>query len=144
MSQQWPVTGKEKPGMIIFDPPYFQKMAEHYEEGSISDLSKEEYLGFLKEFFLLAHEQTSPSACIAFINGDWRDFQGVTPRGEDRSLAILSFDYERILRESGWEVRQTIMCPLSTQRFHPHMVTSMQKKRSLGTVSRYLLVAMKK
>ena len=50
---KWPVNGKTKPDLIIFDPPYFSKKVKEYEEGSISGLSKKEYLKFLEDFLRL-------------------------------------------------------------------------------------------
>ena len=32
---KWPVSGKTKPDLIIFDPPYFSKKAKEYEEAAI-------------------------------------------------------------------------------------------------------------
>jgi len=52
---KWPVQGKAKPDLIIFDPPYFKKQAGNYDKEAISGLSKEQYLEFLENFFSLAH-----------------------------------------------------------------------------------------
>ena len=38
----WPVKGKEKPALIFFDSPYFNKMADLYTKDSISSLSRKE------------------------------------------------------------------------------------------------------
>jgi len=43
--------GMEKPDLIIFDPPYFDKKAEGYPEKSISALPKNEYLEFFEGLF---------------------------------------------------------------------------------------------
>ena len=67
----WPVKGKEKPDLIFFDPPYFNKMAEQYEKESISALSRKEYLKFFRELFPLFKEHSKKDACIAFLNSDW-------------------------------------------------------------------------
>lgn len=48
---EWPIHGKAKPDLIIFDPPYFDKKAVEYAEKSISSLSKHEYLEFFENFF---------------------------------------------------------------------------------------------
>ena len=48
---KWPVQGKTKPDLIIFDPPYFKKQAGNYDKEAISGLSKENYLEFLENFF---------------------------------------------------------------------------------------------
>jgi len=42
----WPVSSKEKPDFIIFDPPCFDKKAADYDKKSISGLSKKAYLEF--------------------------------------------------------------------------------------------------
>jgi len=52
----WPVSSKEKPDLIIFDPPYFDKKASDYDEKSISGLPKKEYLQFLEAFFALLNK----------------------------------------------------------------------------------------
>jgi len=63
----WPVKRKERPDLIFFHPPYFNKLADGYTKDSISTLSRREYLGFFQEFFPLAKEhsmvfpQSSPS-----------------------------------------------------------------------------------
>jgi len=67
----WPIKGKEKPALIFFDPPYFNKMADQYTRDSISSLSRKEYLGFFREFFPLAREHSKNKARIAFLNADW-------------------------------------------------------------------------
>ncbi len=48
---KWPVKGKTKPDLIIFDPPYFKKQADNYDPHGISGLAKEKYLKFLESFF---------------------------------------------------------------------------------------------
>ena len=45
---------------------------------------------------------------------------------------------------SPWEITHLIDCPLSTQRFLPHMVRSMQKNRTLGVVRRSLVIGRKR
>ena len=66
----WPVKAKEKPDLIFFDPPYFDKLADQYTKDGISSLSRKEYLGFFREFFPLAKEHTKTPARIAFLNAD--------------------------------------------------------------------------
>jgi len=41
---KWPIKGKTKPDLIIFDPPYFKKQSNNYDPAGISGLSKEKYL----------------------------------------------------------------------------------------------------
>ncbi len=93
----WPVKAKEKPDLIFFDPPYFNKLAIQYTKDSISSLSRKEYLGFFREFFPLAKENSKSKARIAFLNADWRDFQGVSALSEDPGRSILLWDYMNIL-----------------------------------------------
>jgi site-specific DNA-adenine methylase len=74
-SRLWPVSAKEKPDLILFDPPYFDKKAADYDEKSISGLSKKAYLEFLEAFFVLLKRNVKKTTRFAFINADWRDFQ---------------------------------------------------------------------
>ncbi|GAF75534.1 unnamed protein product, partial [marine sediment metagenome] len=140
----WPVKGKEKPDLIFFDPPYFKKQENQYTKDSISSLSRKEYLGFFREFFPSAKENSKIRARIAFLNADWRDFQGVSALNEDPGRSILLLDYMDIMRRSGWEITHIIDCPLSTQRFQANIVAQMQKNRTLGIVRRSLIIARKK
>ena len=140
----WPVKGKEKPDLIFFDPPYFNKLADQYPKDSISTLSRKEYLGFFREFFPLAKEHSKTKARIGLLTADWRDFQGVSALNEDPGRSILLLDYMNILNRSGWEITHIIDCPMSTQRFQANIVAQMQKNRTLGIVRRSLIMARKK
>ena len=73
----WPLTSSKKPDMVFFDPPYFKKMVAHYKKGSISDFTKPQYLNFFKHLFRLMRDHSKPSTRLAFLNADFRDFQGV-------------------------------------------------------------------
>ena len=77
---------------------------------------------------------------MVMLNGDWRDFQGVSAMDEDPRRGIVLYDYIDLFSKSGWQVTHVIDSPLSTQRFHPNMVSKMQQRRSIGTVKRYLVV----
>ncbi|MEA3417598.1 MAG: hypothetical protein U9R02_15885 [Thermodesulfobacteriota bacterium] len=68
---KWPIKGKTKPDLIIFDPPYVKKQSNNYDPDGISGLSKEKYLKFLKSFFALAYLNAKKSTQMAFINADW-------------------------------------------------------------------------
>ena len=140
----WPVKGKEKPDLIFFDPPYFNKMAEQYAEESVSRLSRKEYLKFFRELLPLFKENSRTNARIAFLNADWRGFQGIAAMEEDPTQSIFLSDYINLLKRSGWEITHIIDCPLSTQRFLPNMVSRMQKNRTLGVVRRSLIMGRKK
>jgi DNA-binding CsgD family transcriptional regulator len=140
---KWPVTGKTKPDLIIFDPPYFSKKAKDYEEDSISNLSRGDYLDFLGRFFKLANKNSKNSTIFAFINADWRDFQSTAAINERRENSIMVDDYLNALREGGWEMTHIIYAPMSSERFQANVVAAMQKKRILGVTSRYVVVGRK-
>ena len=89
-------------------------------------------------------EHTKTHGRIAFLVGDWRDFQGISAMEEDPDESILLFDYGDIMRRAGWKVTHLIDCPLSTERFLSHMVKRMQEKNTLGTVRRTLMIGIKK
>ena len=136
----WPVPAGKKPDLIFFDPPYFKKMAEHYMKGSISDFSKVRYLKFFKDLFSLMKEHSKPSTRIAFLNADFRDFQGIPAIDEDPANGILVLEYAKLLENCGWKITHLIDCPLSTERFTGNMVSRMQKKRTLGIIRRTLII----
>ena len=136
----WPVPAAKKPDLIFFDPPYFKKMAEHYMKGSISDFSKAKYLKFFKDLFSLMREHSKPSTRIAFLNADFRDFQGIPAFDEDPENAILLLEYAKLLENCGWKITHLIDCPLSTERFTGNMVKKMQDKRTLGIIRRTLII----
>ena len=140
----WPVNSREKPALIFFDPPYYSKMAEEYHKESISVLSRKDYLNFFRELFPLFREHSRRHARIAFLNADWREFQGVAATEEDPDQSILLSDYMDIMRGSGWKITHIIDCPLSSQRFKPNQVRRMQKNRTLGVIRRSLIIGMKK
>ena len=141
---KWPIKGKRKPDLIIFDPPYFKKQSNSYDPDGISGLSKEGYLLFLEDFFALAHLNAKKSTQMAFINADWRDFQNTPSKQETRVNSILINDYLRILNQSGWQETHIFQAPLSSERFKANVVSAMQKKKILGVTSRYVIIAKKK
>ena len=134
------LNSKEKPDLIIFDPPYFDKKAEEYAQKSISMLSRKEYLKFFEGFFALMKKHTRKTTKIAFINADWRNFQNKPAVDEDPQDSILIDDYLRILNKTGWQRTHIIQAPMSSERFHAGVVSAMQKKRILGVTSRYVIV----
>jgi len=136
----WPVSAKEKPDLILFDPPYFDKKAADYDKKSISSLSKNEYLEFLEAFFVLLKRNVKKKTRLAFINADWRDFQNTQAAEERYKGGILIDDYLDILKKTGWYHTHIIQAPMSTQRFSAGVVSAMQKKNILGVVSRYVIV----
>jgi hypothetical protein len=139
-SRLWPVSAKEKPDLILFDPPYFDKKAADYDKKSISGLSKKAYLDFLEAFFILLKQNVKKKTRLAFINADWRDFQNTPAIEEKHKGGILIDDYLDILKRTGWYHTHIIQAPLSSQRFSPVVVSAMQKKGILGVISRYVIV----
>ena len=125
-------------------PPYFTKQAGNYDKGAISSLSRGRYLEFIEDFFALARQNSKKSTRMAFVNADWRDFQGTPALNETRDNSILVNDYIRILGQSGWEETHIFQAPLSSERFNPGAVSAMQKKRIIGVTSRYVIVARNK
>jgi DNA modification methylase len=138
---KWPITDTTKPDLILFDPPYFQKKAADYDPKSISALSRAEYLKFLKSFFALAHQNAKETTQMAFINADWRDFQGTPARNETATNAIMIDDYLDIIKKSGWQRTHILQAPLTSERFNAAAVSAMQKKRIIGVISRYVIMA---
>jgi len=139
----WPVKSKEKPDLIIFDPPYFNKKAEDYDKESISSLPKKDYLEFLEVLFALLKFKTKKTTRLAFINADWRDFQNKPAQEESSKEAILIDDYLSILNKTGWHRTHIIQAPMSSQRFNAGVVSAMQKKKILGVTSRYVIILKK-
>ncbi|MBW2003809.1 MAG: ParB N-terminal domain-containing protein [Deltaproteobacteria bacterium] len=137
----WPVSSKEKPDLIILDPPYFGKKATDYDKKSISGLPKKEYLEFLEALFSLLKRNAKKTTRLAFINADWRDFQNKPAAEERHEGSILIDDYLKILNKTGWRHTHIIQAPMSAQRFTGVVVSAMQKKRILGVTSRYVIIS---
>ena len=83
---------------------------------------------------------SKPSTRIAFLNADFRDFQGIPAIDEDPANGILVLEYAKLLENCGWKITHLIDCPLSTERFTGNMVSRMQKKRTLGIIRRTLII----
>jgi len=141
---KWPIKGKTKPDLIIFDPPYFKKQSNNYDPDGISGMSKANYLKFLESFFAPAHLNAKKSTQMAFINADWRDFQNTPAKNETRVNSILINDYLWILNQSGWQETHVFQAPLSSERFKANVVSAMQKKKIIGVTSRYVIISKKK
>jgi hypothetical protein len=93
--------------------------------------------------FPLFREHSKTNARIAFLNADWRDFQGLAAMEEDPDQNILLFDYMDIMIRAGWKITHIIDCPMSSQRFKPNQVRRMQKNRTLGVIRRSMIVGIK-
>jgi len=95
-------------------------MADQYVKESISGLSRKEYLSFFLKFFSLTKENSKANARIAFLNADWRDFQGVSALEENPAQSICIDDYIGLLKRAGWEITHIIDAPLSLRAVgHP-------------------------
>jgi len=136
----WQVSVKEKPDQVIFDPPYYDKKADDYDENNISGLSRNDYLTFLAAFFELLKHHVKKKTRLAFINADWRDFQNTPAIEETHKGGILIDDYLEILNKTGWYHTHIIQALLSSQRFSAGVVSAMQKRNILGVTSRYVIV----
>ena len=132
---------KDKPDLIIMDPPYFSKKAGEYEKESISGLTRQKYLEFIERFLTFMKKSSKKSTWLAFINADWRDFQNRPATDEKPENAILIREYIKILEKSGWEITHMIQSPMSSERFDAVVVSAMQKKRILGVTSRYVIIS---
>ncbi len=143
-SKEWKSTitaSKDKPDLIIMDPPYFNKKEKEYDKDSISGLTRQKYLEFLGRFFSFLKENSKKSTRLAFINTDWRDFQNRPAVDEKPENAILLTDYCKISAKAGWELTHIIQSPMSSERFDAVIVSAMQKKRILGVTSRYMIIS---
>jgi len=90
---------KDKPDLIIFDPPYFDKKAKNYAQKSIARLPKQDYLEFFTRFFAYMKRQAKKTTRLAFIIADWRDFQKKPAVDENPENAILLTDYIEVIYE---------------------------------------------
>jgi hypothetical protein len=136
---EWPVNGKTKPDLIVFDPPYYKGE----EEGYISKLEKEEYLKFLEAFLKLASENSKKSTRLAMICADWRDFWDTPARDESPEKSILINDYADRIKRTGWDISYLIRAPMSPEKFQDDVAAEMEKKKILGVTGRYVVVAEK-
>jgi hypothetical protein len=143
---QWPADTKT-PDLIFFDPPYFSKKQSEYADKAgagevpISDLDRRAYLDFFDRFFRLARAHAKHGTRMAFLNADWRDFQGTPATDEAHHEAITLLDYADLLKRNGWNITHLIDAPMSTERFNGGVVSAMQKRRILGVVRRTLIMA---
>ena len=138
----WPDKLK-KANLILWDPPYFDKMDatnigdDGYIDGSISRLSREDYLEFLGERLAEAASKARKGCRLAFVMADWDPGPG-----DDRE-GIFVWDYADLISNAGWRLTRHIQAPLSTQQVHPDIVTKFRKSRRLARLERYVLIAEK-
>lgn len=129
----------KKADLIFWDPPYFEKMdslnigEDGYIDGSISKLSRDEYLSFFEARLTEAKAQVKKGARLAFLMSDWDDNTG-------KRQGIFVWDYADIIRRAGWCIVRHVQVPLSTQQVHPDIVNKFRKSRRLARLERYLLV----
>ena len=136
---KWPVSGKTKPDLIIFDPPYYKSGKEGY----ISNLDKEEYLKFLEAFLKIASENSKKDTRLAMVCADWRDFWNTPAMEEIREKSILINDYAERIENAGWRISYLIHAPMSPAKYQGDVAAEMEKKRILGVTGRYVVAARK-
>ena len=135
----WPERVK-KADLIFWDPPYFEKMdkkmigEDGYIEGSISSLTRDEYLAFFSERLEQAKKLVKKRTKLAFLMSDWDDDTG-------EREGIFLWDYANLIQNAGWKLIRHIQVPLSTQQVHPDIVNKFRKSRRLARLERYLLIA---
>ena len=130
----------KKADLIFWDPPYFSKMdsmtigSDGYIEGSISKLTRDEYLSFFAQRLAEARGMVKRGTRLAFLMSDWDDNTG-------EREGIFIWDYASLISDAGWKLRRHIQVPLSTQQVHPDIVNKFRESRRLARLERYLLVA---
>jgi len=132
---------KEKPDLIICEPPWFDRNAQGDLNQIISGLSKKDYLNFLEKFFLFLKKKSKEKTRFAFIVRDFRAYENCPAVNEDQNQAILIDSYYNILEKAGWKLTHIIQTPLSSDRFDDAMVAQMQSKGILGTLGRYVMMS---
>jgi len=131
---------KQKPDIIILDPPSFENKVGDCVDKGISTLPREEYLDFLERFFTFMKEHSKKTTRLACIARDWRNFENTPAAEETGEGSILIDDYLRILNKAGWQHTHIIQAPLSPDRFSAEDIARMQKKKILGVTNRYVIV----
>ena len=130
----------KKADLIFWDPPYFEKMdssnigSDGYIEGSISKLSRDEYLKFFAQRLTEARGMVKKGCKLAFLMSDWDDNTG-------EREGVFIWDYANIISNAGWKLVRHIQSPLSTQQVHPDIVNKFRDSRRLARLERYLLIA---
>ncbi len=135
LENKWPST-VSKADLIFWDPPYFDKKANEYAEGSVSGLLRKDYLKFFQQSFESLKRQTKRGATLAFLMSDWDS-------PTDPSDSIFVWDYVDLLFDIGWQVHRHIQIPLSTQQVHPDIMLKKRKSRQLCRLGRSLLICRK-
>lgn len=130
----------KKADLIFWDPPYYSKMdsstigSDGYIEGSISKLSRDEYLSFFANRLAEAKQLVKKGTKLAFLMSDWDDNTGAQE-------GIFVWDYANTIANAGWKLTRHVQTPLSTQQVHPDIVNKFRDSRRLARLERYLLIA---
>lgn len=130
----------KKADLIFWDPPYYSKMdsstigEDGYIEGSISKLSRADYLDFFADRFFEAKKMVKNGTKLAFLMSDWDDDTG-------KREGIFIWHYADLIQKAGWKLLRHIQAPLSTQQIHPDIVNKFRESRRLARLERYLLIA---
>ena len=126
----------KKSNLLFWDPPYFRKKDKDYIEGSVSALSRSEYLEFFQQRLGEAFRQVKRGTRIAFLMSDWDD-------NTDQQEGLFVWDYANMLTHAGWKLIRHIQVPLSTQQVHPDIVIKFRQSLRLARLERYLLIGEK-
>jgi hypothetical protein len=146
LSDGWPITVR-KAALVFWDPPYFKKKdggetgrggEDGYIGGSISRLSREEYLAWFERSFSSLREQTKKGTMLCFVMSDW------DPEGDRKSKetkGIFLANYHNLLEETGWQIIRCFQCPLASEQVHPDIVNKFRQARRWARLARYMLIA---
>jgi DNA modification methylase/ParB-like chromosome segregation protein Spo0J len=134
--QGWPARAAQAQ-LIFWDPPYFDKKNREYGEGSISSLTREEYLAFFARAFHEAFSMVKQGTKLALIVSPWND--EMHPEKN-----ICTRHYESAMENAGWTILRKIDCPLSTQQVHPDIVNKFKASRRLARLSRSISIGEKR
>jgi len=119
--------------LIFLDPPYFRK--KKYSHGSISDLSRADYLSVFGHIARDGLTWLSARGKIALLMSDFTPaFDGSQPD------TIWLWDYIEEFGSAGFEVERRIQCPLTTQQLHPSHVAQFIRDKKLARLGRDLII----
>ena len=130
----------KSPSLIFVDPPYWNMKQKEYGEGSISELSLEDYYDFMKRFLQKCYDVLDKRGLVAFL------IQNQTGKGKggfkEESLNHIVNIYN-IMEKNGFLPIRMISCPVSTQQTHPQQVNKAKDDNRLLGIVRDLIVMRK-
>lgn len=138
VDEGWPERIK-KADLIFWDAPYFDKMdssrigPEGYIDGSISKLSREDYLNFFKITCADALSKVKKGTKLAFLMAPYDD-----PDDESRNIYIN--DYVNLIIAAGWRIKREISANLPTQQVHPDIYNKQCANDRMSRLIRQLTI----